>query len=95
MPTALTSLRFLCTSTGETPYDRLLRYSRNSKNSLILPQWNKNDQAFLLKDDRALKYGNSFRQVKLLQSNGHYVVVRDEYEKESAVSVYKLTRIPD
>ncbi|KAI0978604.1 hypothetical protein GJ496_005166 [Pomphorhynchus laevis] len=66
----------------------------NSKNSLILPQWIKNDRAFLLKDDQALKFRNSFRKVVLLQSNGHYAVVRDEYGKESAVSVRKLARIP-
>ncbi|KAI0985555.1 hypothetical protein GJ496_005674 [Pomphorhynchus laevis] len=57
-------------------------------------KWIKNDKAFLLKDDRALKSGNSFRLVELLQFNGHYAVVRDEYGKESAVSGRKLTRIP-
>lgn len=92
IPSALHSIRtLLCTSTNETPHERLFKFDRRSTSGYSLPSWLINaKEVYLKKFAKQSKYDQEVEKVTLLESNPHYAYVRHTNGKESTVSLRHL-----
>ena len=96
LPDALHSIRsLLCTSTNETPHERLFKYPRRSTSGTALPTWLMNSGKVLLKRSvRNSKHDPYVDEVELVESNPSYAHIRYEDGRESTVSLKKLAPLP-
>ncbi|CAM1308932.1 Uncharacterised protein r2_g1910 [Pycnogonum litorale] len=77
LPIALHSIRSLvCTSTNETPHERLFKHCRNSPTGPSLPTWLKPGPVLLRKFARNSKYEPLVEEVELLDVNEQYAHVK-------------------
>ena len=96
LPDALHSLRsLLCTSTNETPHERIFRYMRRSCSGQTLPSWLSHPGKVLMKRQiRNSKYDPLVDEVDLLEANPEYAHVRLPNGKETTVSLKHLAPSP-
>ena len=96
IPNALDSVRsLLCTSTGETPHSRFLRFERRSNYGKSLPEWlSKPGPVLLRKFVRASKTDDLVQRVDLIEANPVYARVRYSDGRESNVSLRDIARCP-
>jgi len=92
IPQALQSLRsLLCTSTNETPHERLLKFPRRSSFGLSVPTWlTEESETVFLKRHVRNKYDPLEIEVKLVRANPNYAVVRHPDGREATVSTRDL-----
>lgn len=94
---ALHSIRsLLCTSTNDTPHERLFKYQRKSTNGTAVPSWLLSSSRALLKRFvRESKYDPLVDEVELLDTNPSYARIRHADGRESSVSLKHLAPLPD
>ena len=92
LPQALHSIRsLLCTSTNETPHERLFTFGRRSGTGTSLPTWLTTPGIVLMKKSvRQSKYDPLVEEVMLLDSNPQYALIRHKDGRESTVSTRQL-----
>ena len=92
----LHSLRsLLCTSTNETPHERMFKYSRKSSSGNSIPSFLTNPCKVYLKNFvRTSKQDPLVQEVDLIQANPTYAYVRYPDGRESTVSIKHLARCP-
>ena len=96
VPMVLDATRsLLCTSTGDTPHSRFLKFNRRSFYGNSLPSWLcKPGPVFLRKFVRSGKNDDLVRKVELLEANPTYARVRYDDGRESNVSIRDIARYP-
>ena len=93
--TALHSLRsLLCTSTGQTPHERVFSFPRRTTTGCHIPTWLMNSSKVLLKRHSHRKDELPVEEVDLLEVNPSYAKVRSRNGRESTVSTRDLARMP-
>ena len=97
LPDALHSIRsLLCTSTNETPHERLFRFQRRSVSGTAVPTWLTSSKKVLLKRFvRESKYEPLADEVELLDANPTYAKIRHSDGRESTVSLKHLAPLPE
>jgi hypothetical protein len=92
LPEALYAIRtLLCTATNATPHERFLPYQRRNSAGTSLPSWLLKPGPVLLR--RFVRHGKNdplVDEVKLIEANPHYALVRHPDGKESTVSLRDL-----
>ena len=93
---SLHSIRsLLCTSTNETPHERMFLHQRRSTNGTALPTWLlSSDKVLLKRMVRGSKYDTQTDEVELLETNPNYAHVRHSDGKEATVSLKQLAPLP-
>ena len=93
---ALHSIRsLLCTSTNQTPHERLFSFHRKSCNGFSLPSWLTSPGPILLrKFVRSFKSDPLVERVELVTATPHYARVRYQDGRESTVSTSDLAPSP-
>ena len=96
LDTVLYSIRtLLCTSTNQTPHERLFSYPRNSSNGYSLPTWLTSPGPVLLrKFVRQSKNAPLVEHVELENANPHYARIRYPDGRTSTVSTKDLAPLP-
>ena len=96
LPDVLHSIRsLLCTSTNETPHERIFKFSRKSSIGKTIPSWLLHPGKVLLKRFvRHSKHEPLVDEVELLESNSQYAHIRHNDGRESTVSVKHLAPFP-
>jgi len=97
IPAVLHSVRSLvCTSTNETPHERLFSYQRRSVTGHSLPTWLLEKGTVLLrKHIRKSKYDPLCEEVELVRVTPTYAQVRYQSGREQTVSLRDLAPLPD
>jgi hypothetical protein len=97
LPDVLHSLRsLLCTTTNETPHERLFRFQRRSSSGCTIPTFlSQPGKVYLKNFTRNSKREPLVQEVELLESNPHYAFIRFPDGKESTVSVKNLAPNPN
>ena len=92
LPDALHSIRsLLCTSTNETPHERMFKYNRRSATGCAVPTWLSSPGPVLLRRHvRHSKNEPLTEDVQLIEANPTYAHVRFQDGRESTVSVRDL-----
>ena len=92
LPKALHSVRtLLCTSTNETPHDRLFKFPRKTMTGTALPEWlNTPGPVFYRRHVRDNKYEPQVDEVKLLEANPKYAHIQFPSGKEDTVALRHL-----
>ena len=95
LPDALHSIRsLLCTSTNETPHERMFGYRRRTASGQSIPSWLCEPGPVLLKRHvRASKYDPAVEPVELIEANPHYAHVRFPNGREDTVATRDLAPI--
>ena len=93
---ALHSIRTLvCTSTNQTPHERLFGYQRRTLTGHALPTWLLNKGHVLMKKHaRISKYDPLVEEVDLIEVNPSYAQVRTASGRELTVSLRDLAPLP-
>ena len=96
VPSVLHSLRTLvCTSTNQTPHERLFNYQRRTVSGHQLPSWLLKKGAVLCKRHvRRSKYDPWCDEVELIEANPCYAKIRHQSGKEQTVSLRDLAPLP-
>jgi transposase InsO family protein len=96
IPAVLDSVRsLLCTSTGESPHARFLRFSRRSNHGKSLPDWLCKSGPVLLRNFvRSSKTDDLVQPVTLIEANPMYARIRYPDGRESNVSLRDIARCP-
>ena len=96
VPAALNSIRsLLCTSTGDTPHSRFLKFTRRSHYGSSLPEWLCHPgPVFLRNFVRSSKHDDLVQKVDLLEANPLYARIRYNDGRESTVSLRDVARYP-
>ena len=96
VPEALHAIRsLLCTSTNETPHDRLFNFPRKVSSSNTLPSWLMEQGKVLLRRHvKNSKYDDQCDEVDLVESNPSYARVRLPNGQEKSVSLRDLAPMP-
>ncbi|KAL5255551.1 hypothetical protein ACHWQZ_G010951 [Mnemiopsis leidyi] len=98
LPKALHSIRsLLCTSTNQTPHERLFNYTRKSSytDTSHLPNWLTEKGKVLLKRHvRSSKYEDLCDEVELLETNPTYARVKLANGVDKTVSLRDLAPLP-
>ena len=76
----------LCTTTNETPHDRMFNHPRRSSFGQSMPSWLQPGKVFLKKFIRDSKYDSLVEEVDLLEANPYYSSVRLSNGREMIVS---------
>ena len=92
LPDSLHSIRsLLCTSTNNTPHERMFQFSRRSTSGLSVPSWLLYPGKVLLRRHvRESKYDPLVEEVDLLETNPQYAHVRLSNGRETTVSLRHL-----
>ena len=92
LPDALHSIRsLLCTSTNETPHERMFAFQRRSSHGHAVPSWLMSPGKVLMKRYvRQSKYDPLVDEVDLLDANPEYAHVRLPSGRETTVSLRHL-----
>ncbi|XP_055874670.1 uncharacterized protein LOC129924424 [Biomphalaria glabrata] len=92
LPQALHSIRsLLCTSTNETPHERIFKFNRRSPTGTSLPTWLQNPGKVLLKSPvRSSKFDPLVQEVELISCNPQYAHIRFPNGREETVSLRQL-----
>jgi hypothetical protein len=93
---ALHSIRTLvCTSTNQTPHERLFGYQRRTLTGHALPSWLLNKGHVLMKKHaRSSKYDPLVEEVDLIEVNPSYAQVKTASGRELTVSLRDLAPLP-
>lgn len=96
LDSALHSIRsLLCTSTDQTPHERLFSFNRKSCNGYSLPTWLSSPGPILLrKFVRISKSDPLVERVELVSATPHYAGIRYQDGRESTVSTRDLAPSP-
>ena len=97
MPDVLHSIRsLLCTSTNQTPHERMFSFPRRSGTGVSIPTWLTIPGPVLLrKFVRRSKQDPLVNEVELIQANGNYAHIRYPNGREDTVSVRHLAPTGD
>ena len=92
LPDVLHSIRtLLCTSTNQTPHERMFTFPRRSGTGVSLPTWLATPgQVLLRRFVRNSKYEPLVDEVELLQANNSYAHIRYPGGREDTVSTHDL-----
>lgn len=92
LPDALHSIRsLLCTSTNETPHERMFKYNRRSATGCATPTWLSSPGPVLLRRHvRHSKYEPLTEPVELIEANPTYAYIRFPNGREDTVSIRDL-----
>ena len=91
LDTALHSLRsLLCTSTGQTPHERIFSFPRRTSVGCHIPAWLLNPGPVLLRKHARRKDESPVDEVELLRANPSHAVVRFPNGRESSVPLSDL-----
>ena len=92
LPDALHAIRsLLCTSTNETPHERIFKYNRKSTSGTSLPSWLTQPGPVLLnRNPRVSKYDSLTEEVELVDCNPQYARIRLSNGRETNVSLRDL-----
>ena len=92
LPDVLHSIRtLLCTSTNQTPHERLFAFPRRSGTGISIPTWLATPGRVLLRRFvRTSKQDPLVDEVELLQANNHYALVKFPGGREGTVSTRDL-----
>ena len=92
LPDALHSIRsLLCTSTNETPHERMFAFQRRSCHGYAIPTWLAYPGKVPMKRHvRQSKYDPSVEEVELLDANPQYAHVKLPSGRETTVSLRHL-----
>ena len=95
LPDALHSIRsLLCTSTNETPHERMFKYSRKSTSGNSVPSWVKPGPIFVKNHTRNSKNNPPVSPATLLHANPQYAHVLLPSGVETTVSIRDLAHYP-
>ena len=96
LPAVLHSLRTLvCTSTNQTPHERLFSYQRRTVSGHQLPSWLLKEGAVLCRRHvRRSKYDPWCDEVELIEANPCYAKIRHRSGREQTVSLRDLAPLP-
>ena len=94
---ALHSIRsLLCTSTNETPHERLFSYTRRSTSGSSLPSWLlEGGRVLLRRNVRTSKYDPLVDEVELIHCNPQYAFIRHRDGREASVALRHLAPAGD
>ena len=92
LPDALHSIRLLlCTTTNETPHERMFAFARKSCFGESIPSWMSNPGPVLLRcHNRQSKFDPYVEEVELLEANPSYAHIRHHNGRETTVSLRDL-----
>ena len=78
LPESLHAIRsLLCTSTNQTPHERLFKYQRRAATGISLPTWlMAPGPIFLRRYPKGSKYETAVEKVELLDANPQYAFIR-------------------
>ena len=95
LPDVLHSIRSLiCTTTNETPHERLFIHRRKSVSGASVPSWMaKPGPVLLRRHNRQSKYEPIVEDVELVSANPYYAVVQTEGGRQMTVSTRDLAPI--
>ena len=96
LPDALHSIRtLLCTSTNETPHERLFNFQRRSTTGSSIPSWLATPGPVLLKRYvRSSKFDPLVDEVQLIEANSQYAHIRYPDGREDTVALKHLAPRP-
>ena len=96
LTSALHSIRtLLCTSTNETPHERLFNFARRTGQGTSLPTWLTNPgPVFMRRHVRTRKNDPLVDEVELIHANPSYAFIRHPDGRESSVSLRDLAPCP-
>ena len=97
LPPVMHSIRTLvCTSTNETPHERLFAYQRRTMMGHSLPTWlTQSNKVLMKKHVRQSKYDDICEEVDLIDVTPTYARVRLPTGREQTVSLRDLARLPE
>ena len=94
--TVLHSIRSLvCTSTNQSPHERMFRFERRTMTGHALPSWLVNqNRALVRKQVRQSKYDDWVEECDIIHVTPSYAQIRTEAGKEQTVSLRDLAPLP-
>ena len=96
LPDSLHSIRsLLCTSTNETPHERMFSFKRKSTSGKTIPSWVKPGPVYIRNQPRRSKNDPPVTPAELIHANPNYAHVRLPSGIETTVNLRDVARHPD
>lgn len=96
LPDALHSIRsLLCTTTNETPHERMFNYTRKSTSGRSIPSWVKPGPIYIRNQPRKSKNDPIVTSATLIHANPEYAHVRLQSGVETTVNLRDIAQHPE